>query len=285
MSATKGSHAPAFAATEAFFLSGVGGCIDAIGVLTLGGLFVSHMSGNSAALGAAFGHGDWRTGLPHLFAVPLFLVGLFAGYLWILRAPTYRRCASILLIEALLLALFALLFARDGSPERNTLAYFGFAALPLLAMGLQNATLREVGRSAFPSTYITGVLDTLAKSTALAVISREESGADSRTASRAARLWLCYVLGALSGSAGLLVFRAGVLLLPVSLLVAMAARFFSMPDRKLASRATPSVDQRPEVLAPGKHSARELARKRPARLQPAAGKMRRSSPAARRGCL
>jgi uncharacterized membrane protein YoaK (UPF0700 family) len=232
MSATKGSHAPAFAATEAFFLSGVGGCIDAIGVLTLGGLFVSHMSGNSAALGAAFGHGDWRTGLPHLFAVPLFLVGLFAGYLWILRAPTYRRCASILLIEAVLLALFAWLFARQGSPERNTLAYFGFAALPLLAMGLQNATLREVGRSAFPSTYITGVLDALAKSAALAVISREESGTDNRTAARAAWLWLCYLLGALLGSAGLLLFRAGVLLLPVSILVVMATRFLSMPERK-----------------------------------------------------
>jgi uncharacterized membrane protein YoaK (UPF0700 family) len=232
MSATKGSHAPAFAATEALFLSGVGGCIDAIGVLTLGGLFVSHMSGNSAALGAAFGHGDWRTGLPHLFAVPLFLVGLFAGYLWILRAPTYRRCASILLIEALLLALFAVLFARDGSPERNTVTYFGFAALPLLAMGLQNATLREVGRSALPSTYVTGVLDTLAKSMALAILSREERRADIRTASRAARLWLCYVLGALSGSVGLLFFRAGVLLLPVSLLVVMATRFLFMPDRK-----------------------------------------------------
>jgi uncharacterized membrane protein YoaK (UPF0700 family) len=183
MSATRGSHAPAFAASEAFFLSGVGGCIDAIGVLTLGGLFVSHMSGNSAALGAAFGQGDWRTGLPHLFAVPLFLVGLFAGYLWILRAPTHRGCASILLIEALFLTVFAFLLAREGSPERNTLAYFGFAALPLLAMGLQNATLREVGRSAFPSTYVTGVLDTLAKSTALAVISREERQINSGTAS------------------------------------------------------------------------------------------------------
>ena len=132
MSVAKGSPAPAFAATEAFFLSGVAGCIDAIGVLTLGGLFVAHMSGNSAAFGAAFGQGDWWTGLPHLFAVPLFLVGLFGGYLWILRTPSYRRCASILLIEALLLAVFAILFARSGSPERNTLAYFGFAALPLL---------------------------------------------------------------------------------------------------------------------------------------------------------
>jgi uncharacterized membrane protein YoaK (UPF0700 family) len=231
MSAAKGSPALAFAASEAFFLFGVGGCIDAIGVLSLGGLFVAHMSGNSAALGAAFGQGDWWTGLPHLFAVPLFLVGLFAGYLWILRGPTYRRCASILFIEASLLAVFAFLIAGSGSPERNTLAYFGFAALPLLAMGLQNATLREVGRSAFPSTYVTGVLDTLAKSTALAVISREKRRASSETASRAAGLWLCYILGALSGSAGLLVFRASVLLLPVAVLVVMAVRFLSMPDR------------------------------------------------------
>ena len=93
-------------------------------------------------------------------------------------------------------------------------------------MGLQNATLREVGRSAFPSTYVTGVLDTLAKSTALAVISRGESGADSRRASRAARLWLCYVVGALSGSAGLLAFRAVVLLLPITVLLVIAGRLF-----------------------------------------------------------
>ena len=233
MSARIGSDASAPAPIEAFLLAGVGGCIDAIGVLTLGGLFVSHMSGNSAALGAAFGHGDWRTGLPHLFAVPIFLVGLFAGYLCILRGPTYRRCASILLVEAILLAVFAVLFAWGGSPERNTLAYFGFAAPPLLAMGLQNATLREVGRSVFPSTYVTGVLDTLAKSAASAVMSGEKSGPNSRTAGRAARLWLCYVLGALSGSAGLFVLRAGILLLPVSILLVMAARFFSLPDRKV----------------------------------------------------
>jgi uncharacterized membrane protein YoaK (UPF0700 family) len=123
-----------------------------------------------------------------------------------------------------------LLFARHGSPDRNTLTYFGFAALPLLAMGLQNATLREVGRSAFPSTYVIGLLDTLAKSTALAVISREESGADTRTASRAARLWLCYVLGALSGSVGLLLFRAGAFFLPITVLLGIAVRLFFIEE-------------------------------------------------------
>jgi uncharacterized membrane protein YoaK (UPF0700 family) len=147
-------------------------------------------------------------------------------------SPVTSGFCARLLIEALLLTVFAFLLAREGSPERNTLAYFGFAALPLLAMGLQNATLREVGRSAFPSTYVTGVLDTLAKSTALAVISREERQINSDTASRVARLWFCYVLGALSGSAGLLVFRAGVLFLPVSVLVVIAARFLSTSGRQ-----------------------------------------------------
>jgi hypothetical protein len=59
-------------------------------------------------------------------------------------------------------------------------------------------------------------------------MSREESGADSRTAVGAAWLWLCYVLGAFSGSAGLLFFRAGVLLLPIIVLLVIAAHLFFM---------------------------------------------------------
>ncbi len=222
------------AAIEAFFLSGVGGCVDAIGVLTLGGLFVAHMSGNSASLGAAFGHGDWRMGWPHLFAVPLFLLGLFLGYVWILRDPTYRRCAFILLSEATLLALFFFQLGLGGFPERNTLAYFLFATPPLIAMGLQNATLREVGRSAFASTYVTGVLDTLAKSAALMFSAGSERRSAGLAARRAAGLWLCYVLGALSGSAGLLLFRSAVLLLPITVLLAVAGRFFFTGHRSLS---------------------------------------------------
>jgi len=239
MSDRGGKGAPARVAIEAYLLSGVGGCVDAIGLLTLGGLFVAHMSGNSAALGAAFGESDWRTGLPHLVAVPIFVIGLFFGYAWILRCPTYRRCGAMLLTEAALLAVFALSLAMRGTPERNTLSYFLFATPPLLAMGLQNATLRQVGRSAFPSTYVTGVLDTLAKSAALAVASGRGSGTEAKMARRAACLWLCYVFGALFGSAGLLVFRSGILLVPVGVLLIMAARFFiagaSMSESPLVS--------------------------------------------------
>lgn len=101
-------------------------------------------------------------------------------------------------------------------------------------MGLQNATLREVGRSAFPSTYVTGVLDTLAKSAALTLSAQSERGSADLTVRRAAGLWLCYVLGPLSGSAGLLLFRSAVLLLPIMVLLVVAGRFFFAGHRSLS---------------------------------------------------
>jgi uncharacterized membrane protein YoaK (UPF0700 family) len=208
---------------ESGFLAGVGGCIDAIGVLTLGGLFVSHMSGNSAALGAFFGQGHWAAGWPHLLAVPVFLAGLFCGYYWTAGRATPRRCAAILLGEAGLLALFAAGLAALGSVPHP----FPLAVLPLFAMGLQNATLREIGRSTFPATYVTGVLDRCAKSAAQWVRTRgtPEGPAAGRDAVAAWGIWLSYVTGALLGSVGLWWARPAVLLIPIAVLVGLAVRF------------------------------------------------------------
>ena len=200
---------------EAFLLAGVGGSIDAVGVLTLGGLFVAHMSGNSAAFGAAFGQGDWRVGLPHLVAIPVFVLGLFLGYLWILKARTYLRCAALLAAEAILLAVFFVL-VRSG-------AGFPSAVPALLAMGLQNATLREMGKSSFPTTYVTGVLDMLGKSAARAVL--ERGGPALADARQAGAVWISYAAGAILGSAGLTVLGAAVVFGPAIVLVALAIRF------------------------------------------------------------
>lgn len=216
MNGTPSPAKPAFRAPrEAFLLAGVGGSIDAVGVLSLGGLFVAHMSGNSAAFGAAFGQGDWHRGLPHLLAIPVFVLGLFLGYLWILKARTFRRCAMLLATEAFLLAMFAVA-VHSGT---------GFAgAIPaLLAMGLQNATLRELGKSSFPSTYVTGVLDMLGKSAARAVL--ERGGPALADARRAGLVWLSYAAGAILGSAGLAVLGVAIISVPVLLLASLAIRF------------------------------------------------------------
>ena len=216
MNGTTPAAGPGFRAPrEAFLLAGVGGSIDAIGILTLGGLFVAHMSGNSASFGAAFGQGDWAKGLPHLMAIPVFVTGLFLGYVWILGSRTYRRCAMLLAAEALLLAGFFVL-VRSG---------LGFpAAIPaLLAMGLQNATLRELGFSSFPTTYVTGVLDMLGKSAARAVI--ERGGPALADARRAGAVWISYAAGAILGSAGLTMLGVAIVFVPVGILGALAIRF------------------------------------------------------------
>lgn len=234
MATVPGKTSAARAMPEAFFLAAIGGFVDAFGVLTLGGLFVAHMSGNSAAFGAAFGQGNWATGLPHLVAVPFFVAGLFAGYVWMLRSPTFPRCAVILLVEAVLLAAFGLGLYLAGPGARNSPHYFAMAALPLLAMGLQNATLREVGRSVFATTYVTGVLDAMAKAAAHALV--KSASGDRGAALRAGAMWAAYVAGALAGSVGLLTLHYVVLAVPVATLLILAGRFFAIGG---------AIDQRP----------------------------------------
>jgi uncharacterized membrane protein YoaK (UPF0700 family) len=209
---------------ETYLLAAVGGCIDAVGVITLGGLFVSHMSGNTAALGAAFGQGDWSAGWPHLFAVPVFLFGLFLGYLWI--GESIRRCAGVFLVEAILLAIFGVALWLTGGLPSNTSGYFLMAAPPLIAMGLQNATLRQIGRSSFPSTYVTGVLDRLAKGAALWFQYRGTPRAAAQREETLASLfvWFAYVAGAVGGGAGLLAHRPLVLIAPIATLLFLSVR-------------------------------------------------------------
>ena len=219
--------------TEAFLLAGVGGCIDAIGLLTLGGLFVSHMSGNTAAMGELFGQGHWAAGWPHLFAVPVFLLGLFFGYLLVVEKPTYARCAWILTAEAVLLSVFWIASTLVGELPVNTPGYFLLAAPPLLAMGMQNATLRQIGRSIFASTYVTGVLDMLAKYAAEYCVKRKtpEAGEMLRNAISAAGVWLSYAVGAVVGGAGILFFRQNILALPILILITLAVIFFRTDKR------------------------------------------------------
>lgn len=218
-------------------LAGVGGCIDAIGVLTLGHLFVSHMSGNTAFLGASFGQGNWLAGMPSLVAIPIFVVGLFLGYFLMASIPTPRQCARVLVVEAALLTIFWGMLFFGAAKEFGSWLYYLTITPPILAMGLQNTTLRQVGRSVFPSTYVTGVLDTFAKSVAQTiVIRRHEKVARALpshldplsplVARRALSVWFSYAGGALVGSAGLLVLKIGILVVPIIALLVLAVALF-----------------------------------------------------------
>ena len=63
----------------AFPLAVVAGYVDAVGFLTLAGLFVAHMSGNTVRLGVFVGDGDWSLAAQRLVPIIVFTIGVAAG--------------------------------------------------------------------------------------------------------------------------------------------------------------------------------------------------------------
>jgi uncharacterized membrane protein YoaK (UPF0700 family) len=63
----------------AFPLAWVGGYVDSVGFLTLAGLFVAHMSGNTIRLGVFVGDGDWSLAAQRLVPIIVFALGVAGG--------------------------------------------------------------------------------------------------------------------------------------------------------------------------------------------------------------
>jgi len=135
--------------TLACALSGLAGYVDGIGFLHLGGLFVSFMSGNSTRLGVSLAEGHWWRAAEALGLIVFFVAGATSGSLIALSQGAHRQ-ALVLLVEALLLAIAALLYAAG-------LSNAAISAI-VLAMGMENAVFQVHGGAAIGLTYVTGTL-------------------------------------------------------------------------------------------------------------------------------
>ena len=227
-------------------LASVGGFVDAVGFLTLFHLFTAHMSGNSVWFGSAIGLGEWRLGFHHLFPIPLFVLGIIAGTAAVEVARRRRLrtpFAPVLIVEALLLAAFMGLgaaFVVDGSLRTEAVwAFYALAAIPAVAMGLQNATLRQIAGQTVHTTYVTGVLQSLGEDVVRFAFWLREPHARGgghgrplraalahpalRGAAVAALLWLAYVAGAVGGGFASRRWGLLALALPVTVLVGLIA--------------------------------------------------------------
>jgi uncharacterized membrane protein YoaK (UPF0700 family) len=184
------------------------GYVDAIGFLSLGGFFVSFMSGNSTRLAVGL------AGLPPeaLIAARLiasFVVGVMLGSLLGAWAKP-RRQPAVLVLVAALLASAAMLSAVDVH-----LAMLFAAA----AMGAENTTFERDGEVSIGLTYMTGTLVKLGQRLAGAIL-----GGPKLAWAPYLLLWLGLVSGAVAGAlawpvaglAGLWVGVAGALALAVA---------------------------------------------------------------------
>jgi uncharacterized membrane protein YoaK (UPF0700 family) len=139
--------------------SALAGYVDAIGFLSLGGFFVSFMSGNSTRLAVGV------AGVPAeaIIAgrlIACFVLGVIVGSL-VGRAAGQKRRPAVLAMVAGMLAAAALL-AGSGFPE---IAMLFVAA----AMGAENTTFERDGEVSIGLTYMTGTLVKLGQRLAAAL--------------------------------------------------------------------------------------------------------------------
>lgn len=130
-------------------LSALAGFVDAVGFMTLGGFFVSFMSGNLTRFGVGAALGRWDQAGIAAGLIGLFVVGVVAGALVARRVGEERRSA-VLAVEAVLLLLAAGLCAAGWTAA-------GMAAV-VLAMGVENAVFQRQGDVGVGLTYMTGTL-------------------------------------------------------------------------------------------------------------------------------
>lgn len=154
----------------AVLLAAVAGFVDGAGYLTLYHMFTAHMSGNSIATGVHLGGEDWGAAFHRAFPIPVFVAGVALGAALgeaFLRRGFRSAFALGLGLEAALL----LAFMAGGDVDRTgheirrhpAGTFYLLAALPALAMGVQNAMLRRVGNATVRTTYISGMLTNMAE--------------------------------------------------------------------------------------------------------------------------
>jgi uncharacterized membrane protein YoaK (UPF0700 family) len=224
----------------AVLLSCVAGAVDAIGYIVLAHLFTAHMSGNAVALGAAIGQAHWDTAIERAITIALFAAGIAAGTVAgdvaAARGGRHPTVAVFALEMALLAALLVCggrAMGADGIAVRGW-RFYGLVALPTLAMGMQNATLRSAGRLRVRTTYISGVLTHLVSAT-VQTLWRPRRGRSPARAGRTGEIALyggvlvSYILGAVAASVAELSWGTVALVLPLAGLAVVIASDLAHP--------------------------------------------------------
>jgi uncharacterized membrane protein YoaK (UPF0700 family) len=210
----------------AIVLAAIGGWVDAIGFLTLFGLFTAHLSGNTARLGVAIGQGEASTALTYAVPIVVFFGGAVLGVAFMTARHARGRgaMAALLAVEATLVATFMVVgtLLRDaGDLTPRSAAYYGLAVLAVAAMGLQTAALRHAAGVPVHTTFITGMVTHLAE--AVVGVARREDRDASQRAGVYGSLVAAYIVGASSGAALEGPWALWALSIPVAVLVVCSA--------------------------------------------------------------
>ena len=167
-------------------LAALAGFVDALGFLSLGGFFVSFMSGNTTHLGVAVGMGAAPAAQRAAMLILTFVLGVMGGTLIAYAVPQWRKPA-VLATVTLLLGIASLCHGQ----QLDAAALFLTAA----AMGAENGTFQRDGEVSIGLTYMTGTLVRFAQRAALALVGGERWAWLPHL-----MLWLGFLAGVMAGT-------------------------------------------------------------------------------------
>ena len=192
---------------QATLLTIVAGIADAVGYITLGGVFAANMTGNTVLAGIAAAHERYTDAFNHLSPLVTFFIGAMLARL-ILRL--WQRPAIAIGLEAAILA------ALDFLPVGTEWKVLIVAA----AMGLQASAITQFAGAAISTVVVTSTLARTADSALDALLPGAAKAPPAKATPRRllALTWLGYLAGAIAGAL-LLKVMPYPLLVPAALLV------------------------------------------------------------------
>ncbi|MGH9793938.1 MAG: YoaK family protein [Candidatus Acidiferrales bacterium] len=219
----------------------VTGLVDAVSVLALGQVFTANMTGNVVFLAFAAAGAPGFSVARSLTSLVAFLAGAVLGGCLIVRmvGSTLRRGWLLIAAGSEAILLFVAAWVSIGvSPESAaSTRLYAIIALTAVAMGLRNATVRQLAVPDLTTTVLTLTLTALAADSSLA------GGRNPRLGRRVASVLTMFA----GAAAGALLLRFGIavplLLSGICVLLAAALYATTSPpasgDTLTATRSTP----------------------------------------------
>jgi uncharacterized membrane protein YoaK (UPF0700 family) len=204
-----------------FGLAFVGGYGDAASFV-LAKTFTGHVTGNLVLGAIAVAAHDWRAMLGHLSAIVTFFLGVFLSVLIVRPLKSWPLLPMVMGIEVILIVGASLALA---SHVAHGIAIF--VSFVSLALGLQNGAFRRAGGISVHTTYLTGMITSLISAEAEKYTSDTAPAPGKTPDPKIALLcgiWIAFVVGAGTGAAMVLRFRALGMLGAALLLIALIPR-------------------------------------------------------------
>jgi uncharacterized membrane protein YoaK (UPF0700 family) len=190
---------------QATLLTVIAGIADAVGYITMGGVFAANMTGNTVLAGIAAGHRHYDDAIRHLAPLAAFFVGAMLARL-LLRL--WHRPAIPLLAEAAIIAVVGFL----------PIAVEPTVMIVSLAMGLQASAITQFGGASISTVVVTSTLARTADAALDRLWPTKEHPLPAVTRpSLLALTWTGYLVGAVAGAL-LLAVMPWPLLVPAALL-------------------------------------------------------------------